>query len=95
VRTWRDTARPIIAQVLAATAGASNAEIRKALRAAYPFGERKYWPYKVWCSEIQWQRFGKRTKPRSHKARRANPADGAAERQKLAEWEELYGKRQP
>lgn len=28
------------------------AELRKRLSAAYPFGERKYWPYKVWCEEV-------------------------------------------
>jgi hypothetical protein len=27
-------------------------ELRKRLSAAYPFGERKYWPYKVWLSEV-------------------------------------------
>lgn len=34
---------------------ACSPELRKALRAAYPFGERKHWPYKVWLAEIQRQ----------------------------------------
>jgi hypothetical protein len=58
-RTWRDSARPIIAQVLMDTTGLSEKEIRSALREAYPWGERKYHPYKIWCDEIKVQR-GKR-----------------------------------
>jgi hypothetical protein len=45
--------------VLAETAGKPEAEIRKALFDAYPYGERRYHPYKIWLSEIQIQR-GKR-----------------------------------
>jgi hypothetical protein len=30
--------------------------IHAALLAAYPFGERKYHPYKIWLSEIRRQR---------------------------------------
>lgn len=51
--TWRDRASPIIREVLRQTRGKSEKEIRKALVAAYPFGERKYWPYKVWLDEIR------------------------------------------
>ena len=67
---WRDRARPIIAKVLAETKGQSEPEIRKALKDAYPFGERKYHPYKIWLHEIAVQRgkkklgnFGPRIKP--------------------------------
>ncbi len=28
-------------------------ELRRKLRDAYPWGERKYWPYKVWCEEVR------------------------------------------
>ena len=28
-------------------------ELRSVLRHHYPFGERKYWPYKVWCEEVR------------------------------------------
>lgn len=28
-------------------------ELRAKLREFYPFGERKYWPYKVWCEEVR------------------------------------------
>ena len=30
--------------------GKNPAEIAKAIDAAYPFGERKYYPYKAWLS---------------------------------------------
>lgn len=53
---WRNWAAPIIARILAETVGQSDREIRKALRDAYPFGPRKYHPYKIWCDEIRRQR---------------------------------------
>ncbi len=54
--TWREAAQPIVAQVLAATRGAPETEIRKALRKAYPWGPRENHPYKIWCDEIRRQR---------------------------------------
>lgn len=54
--SWRDSARPIVAQVLRDTAGKTEAEIKKALFDAYPFGMRKYTPYKIWLDEIRRQR---------------------------------------
>lgn len=53
--TWRDRARPMVARVLEENRGKPIAEIRAALRAAYPFGTRRHWPYKVWCSEVRLQ----------------------------------------
>lgn len=50
--SWRECAAPIIAKVLAETDGKSQGERLKALRDAYPFGERKYHPYKIWLDEI-------------------------------------------
>lgn len=55
-KTWRDHARPIIAEVLKNTTGLSEKEIRAALRDAYPYGERANHPYKIWCDEIKVQR---------------------------------------
>lgn len=57
--TWRDIARPIIREVLKASHGRSEKEIKKALREAYPWGAREMHPYKIWCDEIRVQR-GKR-----------------------------------
>lgn len=54
--SWRDKAAPIIAQVLKETAGQDEKTIKKALREAYPFGERAMHPYKIWCDEIKRQR---------------------------------------
>lgn len=58
----RDYFRPIIAEVLEANAGKSEREIRQSLRAAFPSGERKYWPYKVWLDEVRVQLKKKRPK---------------------------------
>ena len=52
---WRKIATPIIAKVLAETAGKTGAEVRAALRAAYPFGVRRHHPYRVWLDEIRIQ----------------------------------------
>jgi len=54
--TWRERARPIIARVLKETKGQDEKAIRKALRAAYPFGPKKHQPYKMWLDEIRVQR---------------------------------------
>jgi hypothetical protein len=53
--TWRDTAAPIIADVIARHGTEDMKALKKHLSAAYPFGERKYWPYKVWMDEIKVQ----------------------------------------
>lgn len=64
---WRDHAAPIISEVLKATKGLPEKDIKKALRDAYPFGVRKYHPYKIWLDEIKVQRgkrkFGHRPEP--------------------------------
>lgn len=44
-----DEARQVIARVHATLpADISFAERKRAIREAYPFGEREYWPYKAW-----------------------------------------------
>lgn len=53
---WREDASRIIARVLKETAGQEENAIRKALRDAYPWGERSNHPYKMWCSEVRRQR---------------------------------------
>ena len=55
ISNWRRIAAPIIAKVLAETAGQQDAEIRAALRTAYPFGVRRHHPYKIWLDEIRIQ----------------------------------------
>ena len=63
--TWRDIAKPIIKEVLEATKGKDEKDIKKALRDAYPFGERAMHPYKIWLDEIKFQRGVKRMKSRN------------------------------
>jgi len=48
---WREYAKPIIASVIVQYP-LSGKEQRRALRDAYPFGERRYHPYKIWLDEI-------------------------------------------
>jgi len=60
--TWRQDCAPIISAVLAATKGQTEKEIKKALREAYPYGERAMHPYKIWCDEIKIHRGLKKRK---------------------------------
>ena len=52
---WRLKARPIIRKVLEETAGKPEKDIRRVLRDAYPWGERRMHPYKMWCAEVRYQ----------------------------------------
>lgn len=61
-KTWRDSARPLIAKALEESKGKTEKEIRESLRAAYPWGERRMHPYKIWCDEIRVQRGLKKKK---------------------------------
>jgi len=56
ISKWRMRAAPIIARVLEETRGRSEAEIRRALLDAFPWGERKCHPYLMWRKEIRHQR---------------------------------------
>jgi hypothetical protein len=53
--THRDHIRPLIANIIASVGTDDKGRLKRALFDAYPYGERKYWPYKVWCSEIRIQ----------------------------------------
>jgi hypothetical protein len=49
---WRLAARRAIQQTIASfPPDCDRAELKKAIDAAYPFGERAYHPYKIWLSE--------------------------------------------
>ena len=51
---WRTHADRVIAQVLKGLpADASDAEKRKAVEAAYPFGERRMLPYRHWRAAVR------------------------------------------
>lgn len=80
---WRMKARPIIDKVLADTKGQDEKVICNAIRDAYPFGERRYHPYKIWCDEVRRQR-GLKGEAQMQKLSKLRQA-------RLAEWETLYG----
>lgn len=60
---WRSIARPIIADVIADIGLEDEKKLKKALREAYPFGERAYHPYKIWLDEVKIQTGKKQKKP--------------------------------
>lgn len=73
--SWRTHARKVIRRVLAENAGKSEKEIRKAISDAYPFGERKYHPYKIWLDEVKIQTGKKVKHPYRQPLRKPQPVD--------------------
>lgn len=53
--TWRSQAATVISGVIGQNPGMEPKKLRKLISAAYPFGERKYHPYKIWCDEVNRQ----------------------------------------
>jgi hypothetical protein len=52
--TWRAMARQVVRETLdAIPTTATEKECRAALRLVYPFGQRHFHPYKVWCEEVR------------------------------------------
>lgn len=51
--TWRAEARSILLALMDEQRPATAAEFRRAARAAYPWGERRMWPYRVWQEEVR------------------------------------------
>lgn len=56
---WRNIAGSIIAEVIARVGRSDERALRKALHDAYPFGERRMHPYKIWCDEVRRQLEGR------------------------------------
>jgi hypothetical protein len=73
--SWRSLAAPIITRVLEETKGQPEPVIRKALTDAYPFHERRMYPYKVWLDEINRQRKPVRLSPVALGRQKAEKAD--------------------
>ena len=69
-QTWRQIAAPIIAGIISKVGTSDMKKLRAALRDAYPFGERQYHSYKIWCDEVRRQ-LGLKPKAKN----RASPAD--------------------
>ena len=59
-QTYREVSAPIVAEVVRRVGLADRKALRKALREAYPFGDRERWPYKAWIAEIKAQTGGLR-----------------------------------
>jgi hypothetical protein len=49
---WRNAANQVITKVVSDNPGLPEHELRKKLSEAYPFGMRKFHPYKIWLSAI-------------------------------------------
>ena len=51
--SWRSIAKATISSVIAENPGPGGSELKKLLQKAYPFGERRNHPYKIWCDEVK------------------------------------------
>lgn len=55
--SWREAARRTIQRVaneaMRENPAPTDAELRKRISDAYPFGPRQYHPYKIWLSEVK------------------------------------------
>lgn len=90
-QSWRDRARPVVAATLAALPpDATTQDKRRALRDAYPFGERAMWPYKVWCDEVRRQLGLERPRRRRDRAARTGPSPADLGIPTLGEQGELF-----
>lgn len=72
---WRTHARKVIQQVLAENKGKTEKEISKAISEAYPFGQRRYHPYKIWLDEVKVQTGKKKVHPYRQAGRKPTPPD--------------------
>lgn len=81
--TWRDSAANVIRAVIFQHGTTDLPALKTALRKAYPFGERKYHPYKIWLDEIQRQLGTKRHKARQHNEQKRSQADQLTGQQSL------------
>lgn len=50
---WEKLAGPVIDRTIRLNPTADEKALRAALSKAYPFGERRHWPYKVWCRLVR------------------------------------------
>lgn len=70
---WRKQAALVIERVVQKNKGATEKELRAAISAAYPFGERAYHPYKIWCNQVKvtlWRMF-----PKPHRQPKQDPVE--------------------
>lgn len=51
--SWDVISCRTIERVIRENQGADLKTLRKRISEAYPFGQRKYWPYKCWCREVK------------------------------------------
>ncbi|MCU9527605.1 hypothetical protein [Pseudomonas mosselii] len=53
--SWAEKATPIVAKIIRTVGRGDMKALRKALTDAYPWGARKYAPYKAWRGEVRRQ----------------------------------------
>lgn len=78
MKEWTICARQICQRTAAEHPQATGAELRRIFRDAYPWGQRKYWPYKAWlkaCRREINRRDGKveMIRPRASETRPTDP----------------------
>lgn len=81
--SWRNKAAPIIAKLIAELGTQDMPKLRVALSQAYPFGLKRYHPYKIWLDEIRDQLGTKRAQQKSQNEQRQAEQDQQSGQQRL------------
>lgn len=50
---WREHSRRVIQEIIKREGREDQDRLKKAISEAYPFGERKRHPYKIWLDEVK------------------------------------------
>ena len=69
--TWRDAADVVLRHLFL-----DRLPTNQEIFAAYPFGMRHYWPYKVWLAQVRWWKAGCPVKSHAGPIRRTHPLPG-------------------
>lgn len=87
---WRRKAKAVITKVIREVGSENLNELRRAISVAYPFGERRFHPYRIWVDEVrlqlaQFQPPGKQVgrKKRKSRKRRGNAVEQIPSNQPL------------
>lgn len=72
---WRLRVRAVIQKVMKDNPETKGKELLKLISAAYPFGARKYHPYKIWLDEVKIQTGQKVKHPYRQPLKKPVPVD--------------------
>lgn len=73
--SWRRTARTVISKVIREVGRYDLKTLKRAISAAYPFGPKRYHPYKIWLDEVKLQLYPDHPKKRKKRRKPRHAAE--------------------